>query len=83
MISKIMNLKKKKNYNSHIYNVYVVFYYKISWFYQDFKGENLCALNLYSVQAARILGLLLEIILSPPKWGTKHIYNSKRFFKMG
>ena len=59
-----------------------MFYYKISWFYEDFKGENLCALNLYSVQAARILDLLLEIILSPPKWRMKHIYNSKKFFFM-
>ena len=24
-----------------------MFYYKISWFYQDFKSANLCFLNLY------------------------------------
>ena len=34
--------QKKNNYNSHIYNVYVMFYYKIQWFYQDLKIENLC-----------------------------------------
>ena len=59
--------KKKENYNYHIYNVYVLFYYKIPWFYQDFKNENRCFLNLYSVHAARILDLSLEIMLSPPK----------------
>ena len=26
------------------------------WFYQDFKSENLCFLNLYSDHAARMLG---------------------------
>ena len=56
-----------------------MFCYKIQWFYQDFKSENLCFLNLYSVQAARILDLPLEIMLSPPKRGTKHLYNSKDF----
>ena len=45
-----------------------MFYYKISRFYQDFKDENLCfSFNLYSVHAARILGLSLEIMLSPLK----------------
>ena len=56
-----------------------MFYYVIPWFYQDFKSENLCFLNLYSVHAARILDLSLEIMLSPPKWETKHFYNSKGF----
>ena len=50
----------------------------IPWFYQDFKSENLCFLNLFSVHAARILGLSLEM-LSPLKWGTKHLYNSKEY----
>ena len=43
-----------------------MFYYEIQWFYQDFKSENLCFLNLYSVHAARILDLSLEIMLTPP-----------------
>ena len=41
-----------------------MFCYKIQWFYQDLESENLCFLNLYSVHAARILDLSLEIILS-------------------
>ena len=41
--------------------------YEIPWFYQNFKGGNLCFLNLYSVRAARILELSLKIMLSPPK----------------
>ena len=33
--------QKKIFYNSHIiYNVYEMFYYKIQWFYQDFKSES-------------------------------------------
>ena len=47
--------------------VYVMFYYEILWFYQDFKTENLCFLNMHSVHAARILDLPLEIVLIPPK----------------
>ena len=39
MISKIVNLQKIF-YNSHIYNVYVMFYYEISWFHQDFYRKN-------------------------------------------
>ena len=42
-------------------------YLEISWFYQDFKSENLCYLNMYLIHAARILGLSLKIMLSPPK----------------
>ena len=42
-------------------------YYKILWFYQEFKSENLCFLNLYSVHVVRILDLSLDIMLSPPK----------------
>ena len=44
-----------------------MFYYKIPWFYQDFKNKSTCLSNLYSVQAARIVGLSLEAMLSPPK----------------
>ena len=42
-----------------------MFYYEILWLYQDFKHENLCFLNLYSVHAARILDPSLKILLSP------------------
>ena len=44
-----------------------MFYYDISWFYQDFKSGNLCFLNLFSAQTAKILDLSLEIMLPPPK----------------
>ena len=37
---------------------------------------------MYSVHAARILGLSLEIILSPLKWGIKHLCNSKGYSSM-
>ena len=43
-----------------------MFYYEISWSYQDFKSENLCFLNLHSFHA-RILDLTPEVMLSPPK----------------
>ena len=66
-------------YNSHVYNVYVMFYHEILWFYQGFQSENLCFLDLFSVHSARILNPKLEIMLSPPKWGTKNLYNSKDF----
>ena len=56
-----------------------MFYYKTLWFYQDFKSENLCFLNMYSVHRVKILDLSLDIMLSPPKQGTKHLYNSKGF----
>ena len=44
-----------------------MFYYEFPWFYQDIKSENLCFLKLYSVHAAKILDLSLEIMLSPQK----------------
>ena len=67
--SNLKNHESQKNtcYNSHIDNDYVKFYYKIPWFYQDFKSENLCYLNLYSVHAARLLNLTLGVMLCPPK----------------
>ena len=71
--------KNNRFYNSHIYNVYVMFYYEIPWFYQIFKSENLYFLNLYPVHAAKILNLSLEVMLNPLKWWTKHLYNSKGF----
>ena len=40
IISKIVNLKKKKILQISCY-VYVMFYYEIPCLYQDFKGENL------------------------------------------
>ena len=71
ILSKIMNLKKKKikglQFLYTVYNVYVMFYYKIPWFYQDFKSENLRFLNLHSVHAAKIRDATLEVMLSPPK----------------
>ena len=65
-----MNLKIKLFYNSYTY-VYGIFDYEIPWFYQDFKSENLCFLNLNSVHAEGILDLSPDIILSCPK-GTIH-----------
>ena len=59
-----------------------MFHYEILWFYQDFKSENLCFLNLYPVHAVRILGLLLEIMLSILKRGTKHLWNCNTYFSM-
>ena len=53
--------------------------YEIPWFSQDFKSENLCFLNIYSVHAGARMDLPLEIVLSPPKRGMKHAYNSKDF----
>ena len=46
-------------YNSHL--IMLMFYNELLWFYQDFKHENLCFLNLYS-----ILNLSLEIMLVLP-----------------
>ena len=56
------------------------YYYKVLWFYGDFTSKNLYFLNLFSVHAARIpMDLSLAVMLSPPKWGTKNLYNSKDF----
>ena len=62
IISKIVNLKKKKKWQSSytVYDIYVVFYHEMPWFYQDLKSKNLYFLNLYSVHAARILHLSLD-----------------------
>ena len=52
-----------------------MFYYEILWFYQDFNSENLWFFRyVYLVHAARVLELSLEVMLSPPKRGTKHLY---------
>ena len=89
IISKMVNLKTNKQTNKqkitiliYLLNVYVMFYCKIQWVYQDFKSENLCFLNLYVRHAVRILDLSLEIMLTTPKWGTKHLYNIKGFSVM-
>ena len=34
-----------------------MFYYEVPWFYQDFKIEKLCLINLNSFHATRILNL--------------------------
>ena len=52
------------SYNA--YNLYVMFYYEIPWFYQDFKSENLCFLNMHLAYAARMLDLSLVALLTPP-----------------
>ena len=62
------NLKNRESHknifnSSHGY-VYVMFYYEIPLFYQDFKSENLFFLILCSVHAARILHLSLENMLT-------------------
>ena len=38
IISKMVNPKR----NIHINFTVLMFYYKILWFYQDFKSKNLC-----------------------------------------
>ena len=76
----LKNLKKKKKKKLQFScTIYVIFYSEIWWFYQDFKNENLCFLNLYSVHTAKIQDLSLEIMLSPPKGRVKDLYNSKGF----
>ena len=70
-----MDLKKKKTIL--IYNVYLMFYFKVPWLYQDFKIENLHFLNLYSVRTAKIVDH--SLISNPPKGGMKDLYNSKDF----
>ena len=72
-----MNFKKCILHFSYtVYNVYVMFYQEIPWFYQDFK---FVFLNMYSGHTVRILDLSLKVMLSPPKLGAKHLYNSKGF----
>ena len=39
-----------------------MFYYEIPWFYQDFKSENLCLLNLLLIDIAKIMDLSLEVM---------------------
>ena len=51
-----------------------MFYYEILWFYQDFNSKICGFFDMYLVHAARILELSLEVMLSPPKRGTKHLY---------
>ena len=56
-----------------------MFYYEIPWFYQDFKKQNMCFLNLYAVHPVRMLSLSLEVMLIVPKCGTKHLYKGFSF----
>ena len=86
LASKLLFQNKNKKIISKIINLILflqfsyicLFCHKIQWFYQDYKSENLC-LILHSVHTVRILDLSLEIMLIPPIWGIKHLYNSKRF----
>ena len=39
-----------------------MFYFEIPWLCKNFKGENLCFLNLHLLHAVRIMGLSLEMI---------------------
>ena len=77
IISKLVNLKK--NILQFSCNVYVMFYYEISWFYQHVKSGNLWFLNMYSVHGAKILDLSLEIMLSPSEGRITNLYNSNGF----
>ena len=66
--------KKKKRNSHHVYKIYVMFYYEIPCF-PNISKTKICFLNLYSVRAAKIQDLPLEIMLNPPKWRTKHLCN--------
>ena len=63
---------QKKNFFSYI-DIYI--YNALQWnlvvFPRFWKWKSVFFLYLYS-----ILNLSLEIMLSPSKWGTKHLYNS-------
>ena len=48
-------------YITILISIMLMFYNELLWFYQDFKHENLCFLNLYA-----ILNLSLEIVLVLP-----------------
>ena len=65
--SLISKKKKKKIQFSYIS------FLRNAWFYQDFKNEITCFLNLLAVHPAKILDLSLEIMLSPLKSGTKQL----------
>ena len=39
-----------------------MFYYEVPWFYQDFKIEKLCLINLNSFHATRILNLSCKVL---------------------
>ena len=75
---------KKKIFFFHTYICLCNALQEILWFFKDFEWKSVFFLYLYS-----ILNLILsvfntetqntELILSPPKWGTKHLYNSKDF----
>ena len=52
-----------------------MFYYKIPWFYQDFKNKNPCFFNLYSVHAERTL----RDHVKSSQMRNETLYNSKGF----
>ena len=57
-----------------------MFYYETPWFYQDFKNENLRFFkSVLSWRSENTGPVSLEVILSPLKWGMKHIYKFKDF----
>ena len=39
-----------------------MFYYEVPWFYQDFKIEKLCLINLNSFHARGILNLSCKVL---------------------
>ena len=60
-----------------VYNVYVMFFYEIRWFYKDFKDSGFFeSYKFLKSVSARILDLSLEVMLSPPKWETKHTFTT-------
>ena len=71
----VKNRESQKKYFTFL--IYIMFRSCLTTKSSGFTGENLF-FYMYSVHAARTLKLSLEIILSPPKWGTKHLYNSCR-----
>ena len=70
-----------QNENIEIISKIVNFNMKSRGFSKILKVK-ICFLNLFSIHTARILDLSLEIMLSPPKWGTKHLYNPYGFSVM-
>ena len=80
----LKNRASQKNifYNSHIC-VYVMSYYEIPWFYQDFKSENLFFKSVPSSRYENTGPITRDHFksfkFSFPKWETKHLYNTKGF----
>ena len=49
-------------YNVYMFICFIMFYYKDPWFYQDFKIEKLCLINLNSFHARGILNLSCKVL---------------------